>query len=105
MSTRPVRPFSAGTDYRWQDVELLRYKTDAASPFKDVTRQVLFGDPTIAAELRYFEVSPGGYSTLERHEHAHAVMILRGSGRVMVGAQVGAKVGTRQSAPNTATLV
>ncbi len=88
MSTRPVRPFSAGTDYRWQDVELLRYKTDAASPFKDVTRQVLFGDPTIAAELRYFEVSPGGYSTLERHEHAHAVLILRGRGRVLVGGEI-----------------
>ena len=34
LSTKPVRPFTAGTDYRWQDVELLRYKTDAASPFK-----------------------------------------------------------------------
>ena len=31
----------------------------------------------------------GGYSTLERHQHAHAVMILRGSGRVLVGVGLG----------------
>ncbi len=30
----------------------------------------------------------GGYSTLERHEHAHAVMILRGSGDCLVGDEV-----------------
>jgi quercetin dioxygenase-like cupin family protein len=29
-----------------------------------------------------------GYSTLERHEHAHAVMILRGRGQCMVGDEV-----------------
>ncbi|MBS0336464.1 MAG: cupin domain-containing protein [Proteobacteria bacterium] len=83
-----VRPFAPGGDYRWKDVELLRYKTDGSVPFKDVTRQVLFDDPSIAAQLRYFEVSPGGYSTLERHEHAHAVLILRGRGRVLVGSEV-----------------
>ena len=30
----------------------------------------------------------GGYSTLERHEHAHAVMILRGHGECLVGSEV-----------------
>ncbi len=85
MSGKPVRPFAPGGDFRWQGVELLRYKTDGSVPFKDVTRQVLFEDPSIAAQLRYFEVSPGGYSTLERHEHAHAVLILRGRGGVLVG--------------------
>jgi mannose-6-phosphate isomerase-like protein (cupin superfamily) len=39
-------------------------------------------------ELRYFEIAEAGYSTLERHEHAHAVMILRGIGHVLVGDQV-----------------
>jgi quercetin dioxygenase-like cupin family protein len=33
-------------------------------------------------------MQPGGYSTLERHEHAHAVMIQRGRGRVLVGGRV-----------------
>ena len=89
MKPGPVRRFGAeGADFRWQDVDLLRYKTDGSVPFKDVTRQVLFEDPSIAAQLRYFEVSPGGFSTLERHEHAHAVLILRGRGSVLVGDEV-----------------
>ena len=83
MSVKPVRPFSP--DFRWDGVELLRYKEEGTAPFRDVTRQVLFEDPAIAAQLRYFEVSPGGYSTLERHQHAHAVLILRGRGRVLLG--------------------
>jgi len=84
-----VRPFgAAGGDFRWQGVELMRYKADGSVPYKDVTRQVLFDDPSITAQLRYFEVSPGGYSTLERHAHAHAVLILRGRGRVLVGGEV-----------------
>jgi quercetin dioxygenase-like cupin family protein len=75
-------------DFRWADVDLRRYKEEHAAPFKSVTRQVLFSDPRMAGELRYFEVDAGGYSTLERHEHMHAVMILRGRGEALVGAEV-----------------
>jgi mannose-6-phosphate isomerase-like protein (cupin superfamily) len=39
-------------------------------------------------ELRYFEMAPGGFSTLERHEHMHAVLILRGRGHCLVGGDV-----------------
>ena len=42
----------------------------------------------MAGELRYFEVAPGGFSTLERHEHMHAVLILRGRGHCLVGDEV-----------------
>ncbi len=82
-----VRRFSpeAGGDYRWDAVDLLRYKQEGSAPFKDITRQVLFSQPDQACELRYFEVAPGGYSTLERHEHTHAVLILRGHGTVRLG--------------------
>lgn len=73
---------------RWDGVEQLVYKAEGSAPFKDITRQLLFQEPALGCELRYFEMQPGGYSTLERHEHAHAVMILRGSGRVMVGERV-----------------
>jgi quercetin dioxygenase-like cupin family protein len=73
---------------RWADVETLAYKADGDAPFKDITRQVLFGASDLACELRYFEIAPGGHSTLERHEHVHAVMIFRGEGRCLVGDQV-----------------
>jgi quercetin dioxygenase-like cupin family protein len=33
-------------------------------------------------------VEPSGYTTLERHEHMHAVMILTGPGSVLVGDEV-----------------
>ncbi|MEX2451820.1 MAG: cupin domain-containing protein [Rhodospirillales bacterium] len=75
-------------NFRWEGVEQLAYKEEGAAPFKAVTRQVLFKDPDLGCELRYFEVAPGGHTTLERHEHIHAVMILRGAGHCLVGAEV-----------------
>ncbi len=71
-------------DFRWEGVEVLPYKEDG-NMFRDVTRQVIFaGTGDIPVEFRYFEVGPGGHSTLERHEHQHAVMVIRGHGRVLV---------------------
>lgn len=72
-------------DYRWDDVDLLQYKEEGSAPFKAITRQVLFHNPALKCELRYFEMAAGGYSTLERHEHMHAVLILRGQGEVLIG--------------------
>ncbi len=74
--------------FRWEGVAHQPYKQDGSAPFKDISRQVLFHENTLGCELRYFEVDAGGYSTLERHEHAHAVMILRGSGECLVGTDV-----------------
>ena len=75
-------------DYGWEAVERLPYREDGRALFKSVTRQVLFSDPALRGELRYFEVAPGGHSTLERHEHMHGVLILRGSGHCLVGNEV-----------------
>ena len=74
--------------FRWDDVAYLPYKDDGSAPFKAISRQVLFARPELGCELRYFEMAPGGYSTLERHEHEHAVMILRGAGQALVGGTV-----------------
>lgn len=81
----PIRRFS---DFRWEATDLLAYKEEGAAPFKAITRQTLFRDPALKGELRYFEMAAGGYSTLERHEHMHAVLILRGEGQVMVGGEI-----------------
>jgi quercetin dioxygenase-like cupin family protein len=91
MSERPkrrpvVRRFDG--NFGWEAVERQGYKTDR-SLFRDVTRQVLFdGEHGASAQLRYFEVGPGGHTTLERHEHPHAVVVLRGRGRVLVGREI-----------------
>jgi quercetin dioxygenase-like cupin family protein len=95
MSEKRSGPFrKASDDFRWEGVDRLAYKEEGAAPFKDITRQTLFSGTDMAGELRYFEMAAGGYSTLERHEHVHAVMILRGEGHCLVGDEV-RKVGPR----------
>lgn len=81
-----LRPEQA--ERRWAGVAVMKYKQEGSAPFRDITRQVLFDDPQLAAQVRYFEMAAGGYSTLERHHHMHAVMILRGHGRCLVGNRV-----------------
>ncbi|MQX36627.1 cupin domain-containing protein [Roseospira navarrensis] len=73
---------------RWEAVDLMAYKEEGEAPFKAVSRQILFSEPWLAGELRYFEVAPGGHTTLERHEHAHGVMILTGAALCLVGEEV-----------------
>ena len=61
MDDGVVRPFvPSDGDYRWNGVDLLRYKDDGAAPFRDVTRQTLFRGPDMRGELRYFEVAARG---------------------------------------------
>lgn len=80
-----IRPFAA---WQWQDVPVHPYKEDGAAPFKSITRQTLFNDPGFGCELRYFEMAAGGHSSLERHEHMHAVLILRGEGHCLLGTEI-----------------
>src|ERR1700704_3533826 len=75
-------------DHRWDGVDELPYKEDERALFKSITRQVLFSDSELHGELRYFEVAAGGFSTLERHAHMHAVLILRGRGHCLIGGEV-----------------
>jgi len=42
----------------------------------------------MAFQLRYFEIEPGGYSSLEKHRHVHTIVVLRGAGRAVVGREV-----------------
>ncbi len=82
----PVRRFRETAEgFRWEDVPLKEYKP-VGTHFQDITRQVLFGeDESLPTQLRYFEIGEGGHSTFERHQHVHAVLILRGRGRALVG--------------------
>jgi quercetin dioxygenase-like cupin family protein len=80
--------FRAFADFDWEDVARLPYKEDADAPFRAIARLKLFDDEALGCELRYFEMAPGGHSTLERHQHMHAVMIFRGHGSCLLGAEV-----------------
>lgn len=83
---KPVQRFMP--PFGWEELPVLEYKTEG-SHFRDITRRVVFGaESGLPCELRYFEIAPGGHSTLERHEHVHAVLVLRGRGRVLVDREV-----------------
>jgi len=67
-----------------------RASRDRGMGFSGVARHTLATGQELPAdfELRYFELEPGGYSSLEKHEHAHFVVALRRSGRALVGKDV-----------------
>jgi quercetin dioxygenase-like cupin family protein len=77
----------AARDFRWPVAEK-PYK-DGGELYRDVTRQTILGEgegeEALAFLTRYFEILPGGYSTLEQHQHPHAVVVLRGRGTVQLG--------------------
>ena len=76
--------------HRWHNVEELIYKDeDGTATFIDETRRVLFGeDHHDGMEVRYFEVDAGGHTTLEKHEHTHLVIPIKGKGSCLVGDEV-----------------
>lgn len=70
--------------YDWEGTDLVTYDKPTV---RGVTKRVLIGRkenaPGIA--MRYFEVQPGGNSSLESHPEIHEVFILRGKGKVLLG--------------------
>ena len=80
------RVLRLGADFRWQGVPAVEYKQSAVH-HRGVTRVSLVGDQgeTTAFHTRYFEIAPGGFSSLEKHVHEHVVVVLRGAGEVRLG--------------------
>ena len=72
--------------FEWKDVPLEAYKSNTET-WKGITRRELVGKrgETVDFHVRYFEIQPGGYSTLEKHEHAHVVIGMRGVGEAQTG--------------------
>jgi mannose-6-phosphate isomerase-like protein (cupin superfamily) len=81
--------------FRWHGVEERGYKSEDGSHSGVTRHRLLGGQPDEAAlrfETRYFEVAAGGHTSLERHQHPHAVVVIRGSGSL---ADAGECVGIR----------
>ncbi len=77
--------FVAG--FRWDGREPMAYKTTEELPFRNVSRTELIGSTgeQTAFDLRYFEIGPGGHSSLEKHVHTHVVIGVRGTGTLVSG--------------------
>lgn len=90
---RRHRRFDPAT-FSWDGVSPQVYKLGGGSApgtgWRDVLRHTLIGGAgePMRFQLRYFEIAPRGYSSLEKHAHAHSVVVLRGKGRVVVGYEV-----------------
>jgi quercetin dioxygenase-like cupin family protein len=86
---RPSRVIKS-RGFRWEGVEPARYRQQGR--FRGIVRQVLLGDGAGEGALnfitRYFEIEPGGYSSLERHQHPHSVVVVRGRGRVILDDEI-----------------
>lgn len=78
--------FRHNGNFEWSHIQPADYKpTD--DTWKGVSRRVFVGETGESPHfhLRYFEIEPGGYTTLEQHQHEHVVTVLRGSGQAIVG--------------------
>lgn len=71
---------------RWEGIQDEQYKIEDGG-WADVVRRVLIGNHGESSKfhVRYFEISPGGFSSLERHRHEHVVICIRGEGFVRTG--------------------
>jgi ribulose-bisphosphate carboxylase large chain len=73
----------------WNGRPAATYKSNKDLPFRDVVRHELlgqFGEQT-DFDLRYFEIAPGGFSSLEKHVHTHAVICVKGCGTLSLGSE------------------
>jgi len=72
-------------EFDWEGVSPSHYP--AEKEMRGVSVRWLIGpaEGTSNFALRYFEIEPGGWSSLDRHAYDHGVVILRGCGQVLLG--------------------
>ncbi|RMD85700.1 MAG: cupin domain-containing protein [Calditrichaeota bacterium] len=73
--------------FLWDGIKVEEYKSGGA---RDAIKQVIIGpeDGSQNFVIRYFEIAPGGKSSLDKHSHDHGIVVLRGKGRVLLGREV-----------------
>ncbi len=81
------QPIMKCEDFKWSGRFVEEYKTDQGFDFRGINRQELTGKSgeKTSFDLRYFEIEPGGYSSLEKHVHEHVIIGVRGNGILIKG--------------------
>jgi quercetin dioxygenase-like cupin family protein len=70
--------------FTWKGIKTAVYKP-AKDNWSGIIRRALVGeDLKTKSLLRYFELAPGGRSSLEKHRHEHIVVGIRGKGMAML---------------------
>lgn len=80
---------AARAGFRWEGREDQIYKATRELGFRGVRRVELVGKngEAVGFDLRYFELEPGGYTSLEKHVHTHVLIGARGRGVVLTGGE------------------
>jgi len=70
--------------FDWEGVSPSRYPP--GKEMQGVSVRWLIGPADGAANfaIRYFEIEPGGWTSLDQHAHDHGVFVLRGQGLVIL---------------------
>ncbi len=78
-------------DFCWDGIEKQQYKDEKKEgiTFQNVSRQNLVTSKDgVDFEVRYFEIGKDGFTSLEKHQHTHIVMIALGKGKIIVGNKI-----------------
>ncbi len=92
-SNRPANglsaePFLKFKNFLWDHRSFSEYKpADSSGGFRNINRLELMGRglKKTGFDLRYFEIQKEGYSSLEKHRHAHVIIAARGQGIIQIG--------------------
>jgi ribulose-bisphosphate carboxylase large chain len=83
------RLYRCAGNFAWRGIKTELYKPikPAGKDWAEIVRQTLIGNhgETTKFHLRYFEIAPGGFSSLEMHKHEHVVIGIRGKGICAAG--------------------
>lgn len=76
------QPIMKCENFNWSGRSVEEYKTENDFDFRGINRQELIGKSgeKTSFDLRYFEIEPNGYSSLEKHAHEHVIIGVRGKG-------------------------
>lgn len=69
---------------KWYGIKGIPYK-DGSGKWAFIERFPLIKSSAIKFEVRYFEIAPGGFSSVEYHNHAHVVICVKGQGKLRLG--------------------
>ncbi|MEJ5227750.1 cupin domain-containing protein [Thermodesulfovibrio sp.] len=68
---------------RWQGVKNIPYKSRSGN-WSLIERFPIVYSEDAKFEVRYFEISSGGRSSLEHHNHVHVIICVKGRGKLRI---------------------
>lgn len=76
-------------NFIWSGIETEKYKKEGTN-FAKILRNNIIGShgESCLFHLRYFEIEKNGYSSMEKHEHEHVIICVRGKGTAIVGCSI-----------------